>query len=81
MPAIPADAPLGTTIATVTAAWSDGSAFTGTLMFGAPYADDGGTFALSCMQCVTANIVLSPLGLGLVGDANTVQNLTITATQ
>jgi hypothetical protein len=80
MPAIPADTPLGTTVATVTAAWSDGSAFTGTLMFAAPYADDGGTFALSCMQCATANIIVSPLGLGLSGDGGTVQYLTVSAT-
>lgn len=67
--------------ATATAAWSDGPAFTGTLMFGAPYADDGGTFALSCTQCATANIVVSPAGLGLNGDGGTVQNITIVATQ
>jgi hypothetical protein len=47
MPSVQATVPLGTVIATVTAAWSDGSPFTGTLMFGSPYADDGGTFALS----------------------------------
>ncbi|HEY1430364.1 MAG TPA: hypothetical protein VGF39_01830, partial [Stellaceae bacterium] len=39
MPSIPDSTPLGTVVATVTAAWSDGSAFTGTLMFAAPYAD------------------------------------------
>jgi hypothetical protein len=50
-------------------------------MFGAPYADDGGTFALSCTQCATANIVVSPAGLGLNGDGGTVQNITIVATQ
>ena len=81
MPSIPASAPLGTVVAKVTAAWSDGSAFTGTLMFGPPHADDGGTFALSCMQCAMANIVINPVGLGVMGDGGTVQNLTVVATQ
>jgi hypothetical protein len=81
MPSIPSSTPLGTVVATATAAWSDGSAFTGTLMFGAPYGDDGGTFALNCMQCATANIVVNPAGLGVAGDSGTVQYLTIAATQ
>jgi uncharacterized membrane protein (DUF106 family) len=81
MPSIPDSTPLGTVVATVTAAWSDGSAFTGTLMFAAPYADDGGSFALSCMQCATANIVVAPAGLGVAGDGGTVQNITVMATQ
>jgi hypothetical protein len=81
MPSIPDSTSLGTVVATVTAAWSDGSAFTGTLMFGAPYGDDGGTFALSCMQCATANIVVDPAGLGVMDDGGTVQNVTVTAMQ
>jgi hypothetical protein len=78
MPAIPASTPLGTTVATVTAAWSDSSAFTGTLTLPA---DDGGTFALSCAQCATANIVVNPMGLGVAGDGGTVQSITVAATQ
>jgi hypothetical protein len=81
MPSVQDTVPLGTTIATVTAAWSDGSSFTGTLAFGSPYADDGGTFALSCQSCATANIVVSPTGLGLMGDGGTVQQITVVATQ
>jgi hypothetical protein len=76
MPSISATVPPGTVVATVTAAWSDGSAFTGTLSFGAPYYDDGGTFALS-----GNNLIVSPLGLGLNGDGGTVQNITVVATQ
>jgi hypothetical protein len=79
-PSIAASTPLGAVVATVTAAWSDGTAFAGAVMFVAPDADDGGTFALSCMQCATANIVVSPAGLGLNGDGGTVQNITV-ATQ
>ena len=81
MPSVQDTVPLGTVIATVTAAWSDGSSFTGTLTFGSPYADDGGTFALSCQSCATANIVVSPTGLGLMGDGGTVQEITVVAAQ
>jgi hypothetical protein len=81
MPSVQDTVPLGTVIVTVTAAWSDGSPFTGTLAFGSPYADDGGTFALSCQSCATANIVVSPTGLGLMGDGGTVQEITVVAAQ
>jgi hypothetical protein len=81
MPSIPASAPLGTVVATATAAWSDGSPFTGMLGFTTPYADDGGTFALSCTTCATANLVVNPLGLGVGADGGTVQNVTVVATQ
>jgi hypothetical protein len=83
MPSVQDTVPLGTVIATVTAAWSDGSPFTGTLTFGpaGTYADDGGTFALSCQSCAMANIVVSPTGLGLMGDGGTVQRITVVATQ
>jgi hypothetical protein len=76
MPSVPDSAPVGTVVATVTAAWSDGSPFTGTLSFGPPYNDDGGTFALSGNK-----LIISPTGLGIMGDGGTVQNVTIVATQ
>ena len=81
MPSIPENTPLGTVVATATAAWSDGSPFTGTIMFTPPYSDDGGTFALSCMRCTTANIVINPVGLGVMGDGGSVQYVTVIATQ
>jgi hypothetical protein len=81
MPSIPDTTPPGTVVATATASWSNGAPFTGALMFGSPYADDGGTFALSCMQCATANIVINPGGLGIMGDGGTVQNVTVVAAQ
>ena len=71
----------GTVVATATAAWSNGEPFTGTLMFGQPYGDDGGSFALSCNRCATAKILIDPAGLGLQGDGGTVQNVTIVASQ
>jgi hypothetical protein len=69
-------APLGTYVATVTAAWSDGSPFTGTIQFTAPYYDDGGTFALSGNQ-----LIISPLGLGVKGDGGSTQNVSLIAVQ
>jgi hypothetical protein len=74
MPSLPQTSPPGTVVSTVTAAWSNGMPFTGTIAFGAPYYDDGGTFALS-----GHNIIVSPLGLGLNGDGGSVQNVTIGA--
>ena len=81
MPSISDNAPLGTVVATVTATWSNGAPFSGTIMFGQPYADDGGTFALSCTQCATANIVVSPTGNGILGDGGTVQQISVVVTQ
>jgi hypothetical protein len=73
-PVISASAPLGTYVATVTAAWSDGSPFTGTIQFTAPYYDDGGTFALSGHQ-----LIISPLGLGVNGDGGSTQYVSVIA--
>jgi hypothetical protein len=67
---------LGTIVATVTAAWSDGSTFTGTLGFVGPYYDDGGTFALSGNK-----VIVNPAGMGLLGDGGSTQFVTINAAQ
>jgi hypothetical protein len=75
-PSISSSAPAGTVVATITAAWSDGSPFTGSLGFAAPYSDDHGTFAISGDQ-----LIINPLGPGLSADGNTTQNVTILATQ
>jgi hypothetical protein len=75
-PSIPATAPFGTVVATINASWSDGSPFTGTLSFAQPYSNDNGIFAIS-----GNNLIVNPSGVGLSGDANTVQNVTILATQ
>jgi len=75
-PSIPANAPSGSVVATITPTWSDGSQFTGTLSFGPPYSNDQGVFAIS-----GNNLIVNPLGPGLSADANTVQNVTIVATQ
>jgi hypothetical protein len=68
-------------VATVTAAWSNGAPFTGTINFVGPYENDGGTFGLSCTQSATANLIINPLGLGVSGDGGTVQNVSVQATQ
>ena len=75
-PTISADAPLGTYVATVTAAWSYGSPFAGTLQFMAPDYDDGGTFALSDNK-----LIIVSLGLGVSGDGNTTQHVSLIAVQ
>jgi hypothetical protein len=67
---------LGSVVATISATWSDGSPFTGTLSFAQPYSNDQGIFAIS-----GKNLIVNPSGPGLSADANTVQNVTIVATQ
>jgi hypothetical protein len=75
-PSIPANAPLGSVVATITPSWSDGSPFTGTLSFAQPYSNDQGVFAISGY-----NLIVNPSGPGVSADANTLQHVTIVATQ
>jgi hypothetical protein len=75
-PTIKSNASAGTVVATITASWSDGSPFTGTLSFAQPYSNDQGVFAIS-----GHNLIISPSGPGVSADANTVQQVTIAATQ
>jgi hypothetical protein len=75
-PSISANAPKGSVVATITPTWSDGSPFIGTLSFAQPYSNDQGIFAIS-----GNNLIVNQLGSGLSTDANTVQRVTIVATQ
>jgi hypothetical protein len=75
-PTIAADAQPGAVVATITASWSDGSPFTGTLTFGMPYSNDNATFAMS-----GNNLIVNPAGPGVSADAGTTQNVTIVAAQ
>ena len=75
-PTIAAATAIGTTISTCTASWSDGSQFTGSFGFGNPYNDDNGTFALSGTNPVSVVVAKS-----VTGDASSVQNITVVATQ
>jgi hypothetical protein len=75
-PSIPQTTALGAVVAVVTASWSDGSPFTGTISFAGPKYDDGGTFALSGNQ-----LIINPAGLGVNGDGGTVQYVNLVATQ
>ena len=61
---------------TITASWSDGSPFTGTLSFGAPYSNDNGTFAI-----LDNSLIIDPAGPGVSALGDTAQNVTIVATQ
>jgi hypothetical protein len=76
-PSVPADTPAGTVVAAITAQWSNGQPFTGTLSFGSPNFSDGGTFAVDG----NSNLIVSSTGPGLSADAGTIQNTTIIATQ
>lgn len=75
-PRIVPSAPGGTVVATIIAAWSDGTPFTGTLGFGPPFYNDAGTFAISGNK-----LIISPAGPGISVPGGTMRNVTITATQ
>jgi hypothetical protein len=75
-PSIASNAPAGTVVTTITASWSDGTPFTGTLSFGPPNSNDQATFTVSGNQ-----LIVNPDGPGLSGDGDTTQLVTIVATQ
>ena len=75
-PAIPSTTPKGAVVAAVVVTMSDGSAFTGTLGFGPPNFDDGGTFAIS-----GSNLIINPAGPGIGPDGGSIQYCTVVATQ
>lgn len=72
-PSIAPGAPGGTVVATIIAAWSDGTLFTGTLGFGPPFYNDAGTFAIS-----GNNLIINPAGAGISARGGTMRNVTIT---
>lgn len=74
-PSVASNAPVGTVVATVTASWSDGSPFTGTLGFAQPFSNDAGTFSLSGNSLVVASAT------NLAADGGTTQSVTVVATQ
>jgi hypothetical protein len=74
-PSVSATAPAGTVVTTITAAWSNGSPFTGSLGFASPYSNDNATFTIS------GNDLIINSGPGVSADGGTLQNVTITATQ
>jgi hypothetical protein len=76
-PTIPSTTSLGATVAQITAAWSDGVPFTGTISFGAPNFNDGGVYALDGKS----NLIINPLGPGVGSAGGSTENITIVATQ
>jgi hypothetical protein len=71
--------PLGAVVAAVSVVMSDGSPFTGTLSFGAPYFSDGNVYALSSSSA-PANIIVNPSGPGIAHATITrVDQITIVA--
>jgi hypothetical protein len=75
-PSIPSNAALGSVVATIMPRWSDGSPFTGKLSFAQPYSNAQGAFDIS-----GNNLIVNPAGPGLSAYPNTVQNVTVVATQ
>jgi hypothetical protein len=75
-PSIPNTAPLGATVATIIATWSNGQPFTGTLGFGSPYSNGGGVFAINGNR-----LIVNPSGPGVGGAGGTVEQVTIVARQ
>lgn len=75
-PTIPSAAALGSVVAKLTATWSDGSPFTGTLSLGSPNSSDGGVYAIDSSH----NLIINPSGPGVGSAAGSVQNVTIAAT-
>lgn len=68
-PRVPDTTPRGATVATFSVMMSDGSPFTGTVRFGAPYYDGKGVFALSGNK-----IIVNPDGPGLGPNRTTITN-------
>jgi hypothetical protein len=71
-PSIPADSPLGSPVSDIAVTMSDGSAFAGTLGFGAPDYNASGCFGIQASRVVVA-CALPPAG--------GVMNITVTASQ
>jgi hypothetical protein len=61
--------------ATIVATWSDGHPFTGTLGFGPPNFDAGGTFSI-----IGNGLLINPTGPGVSADGGLVKQITIVAT-
>ena len=76
-PTIAANAPLGSTVAAISAKWSDGSPFTGTISFGPPNSNAGGIFAIDKNQ----NLIVNPSGPGVGAAGGSIANVTLVATQ
>jgi hypothetical protein len=66
-PDVPDTTPLGAVVATYTVTMSDGSPFSGTVRFGAPFYDGGGIFALT-----GKNIIVNPTGPGVGPNTATI---------
>jgi hypothetical protein len=77
VPQLPDKTPRGAVVTTYSVKMSDGSPFTGTVRFGAPYYDGKGVFALS-----GNTIIVNPRGPGIGSNKTTVtDHITLEATQ
>ena len=80
-PQVPDTTSVGAVVATYTVTMSDGSPFVGTVGFGAPNFDAGGTFALRGSP-TSGNVIVSPSGPGVGPNLGTItDHITLIATQ
>jgi len=75
-PSIAASTPPGSSVATITATWSNGTPFTGMLSFTSPYSNSSGTFAIS-----GNSLIINPAGPGVSADGGKTLDASIIATQ
>jgi hypothetical protein len=76
-PTTPSTARLGATVAQISASWSDGSPFTGTLSFGPPNFSDGYVYALDSNN----NLIINLPGPDAGSAGGSTEYVTIVATQ
>jgi hypothetical protein len=74
-PSIPSTTPLGATVATIIATWSNGQPFTGQISI--PNSTPAGVFAISNNN----TLIISTSGPGVSAAGGTVEQVTIKATQ
>ena len=72
---------VGAVVATYTVTMSDGSPFAGTIGFGPPNFDAGGTFSLTGSP-PSGNVIINPSGPGVGPNLSTITDqITLVATQ
>lgn len=79
-PVIPSTTPLGATVATLSAHWSDNSPFTGGYLIG-PASDPTAIYAIDLNLDHTGNLKINPSGPGVGAQGGTIQDLIIEAYQ
>ncbi len=79
-PTILSSTALGTTVATITVTMTDGSTFSGTVIFAPPYYDDGGIYSISGSSS-PFDLIVDPDGPGVGSEGGSVDDVSIIAVQ